>query len=247
MPRRLRLLPALAAALTAALAAPPAPALQLPDEARYRLEIAGLRAGDLVLRARQGAADYAAAARLDSAGIVGLVRPTRFEAEVRGRIHAGGFRPTAYREDVQTPRRTTRTELAWVRGVPELRAGGPQGEDATAPWRLDPASQAGTVDPMTALVQILADVPPEAACRLDLALFDGRRRGRLELFDPVPDGDGLLCTGRYTRVAGYSDEDLAEARSFDIRLRYGPAPGGALRVVAAEARTSIGRARMHRH
>lgn len=236
-----------AGGLAVLLAALPAAALQLPGDARFAVEFSGLRAGELILRSRQSASAYAAAARLDSAGLVALFRPLRFEAEVQGSIRAGRLLPVAYVEDVDNGRRAARTELAYVGGVPELRAGGPKPEEADAPWQIDPASQAGTVDPMTALLQVLADVPPAAACRLDLAVYDGRRRGRLQLLDPVPEGDGLTCTGRYTRIAGYSDRDLAERRVFDVQLRYAPGPNGALRVVTVEADSPLGRARMRRN
>ncbi len=235
-----------AATLAAFVPAPPVAALQLPAEARFSVEFRGIRVGELVLRSRQSATGYAAAARLDSAGLAALIRPARFEAEVQGRIRAGRLHPERYREDVDTGRRASHTELAYTGGVPDLRAGGPEGDDAAAPWRLDPAAQAGTVDPMTALLLLLADVPPAAACRLDIALFDGRRRGRIALGDPLPAEGGLVCSGRYARVAGYSDEELAEGRLFAFRIVYRAGRDGLLRAAEIEADSLHGRARLVR-
>lgn len=243
MPR----LPLKTVALALLLAAPNVPpALATPErsDARFDVELRGLRAGVLILQGAHNASSYAAAARLETTGLVNLIRRVRFDAGVEGRVQGGRLAPLSYREDVDTGRRESRTVMEFRNGVPRIVSAEPEREPR--PWHLDPATQGGTVDPMTTLFQILRDVPREAACRLDLPLFDGRRRGQVVLGAPQPNGDGVICHGEFRRVAGYSDDEMAEATSFPFRVVYAPAENGLLQVIRVEAESLHGRGRLVR-
>ena len=217
-------------------------------EARFELQLRGLNAGQLQLRATRTASAYAAAARLETAGVARLLRRLRFDATVQGRIQAGQPRPETYREDVDTGRRESRTEIAWTGGTPRLLRAEPAREPQ--PWHLDPATQGDALDPLTVLMQLLADIPPEAACRLDLPLFDGRRRGQVTLAPTTDPSTGTdaphSCAGEFRRIAGYSEDELAEARRFPFHLTYAPADDGTLRVAEIEAQSPYGTARLIR-
>ena len=234
--------------LVAVVLALPAPArsdaLALPDEIRFDVSLRGLPVGVLRLGTVQAPGRYAASARLETVGVARVVRDVRFEASVQGQLQAGRPRPLRYVEDVNTGRRESRTEMVWEGGVPRVLSTRP--ERTPEPWHLDPASQGGTLDPMTVILSVLVDVRPDQACRLDLPLFDGRRRGQVVLAQARPNGDGIDCVGVFRRVAGYSDEELAERRDFPFRLTYAPLDNGALRVVAMEADGQLGTARLRR-
>mgnify|MGYP000645419215 CR=1 FL=1 len=221
------------------------PATAVPAlEMRFDVEVRGLRAGVLALHNIREGGQYAASARLESTGVAALLRRIRFDAGVQGRVEGERLRPIRYREDVDTGRRESRTEIEYVRGVPRVVLSEP--ERSPEPWHLDPATQGGTLDPLSVMLSVLADVAPEAACRLDLAVFDGRRRTQIVLSEPVVEGQRVVCTGEVRRIAGYSEDDLAEARAFPFRLSYAPAGNGMLQVVEIEARSQHGRARLTR-
>lgn len=222
----------------------PAAAAETRSDMAFDVQIRGFNAGVLRMSTVRNAGSYAASARFDTAGIVGLFRPLRFDAGVEGRIRGATLAPLRYREDVQTHRREGRREIAFDGGVPRVVLEEPARE--AAPWHLDPATQRGTIDPMTALVRVMAATAAGAACRLDLTMFDGRRRSQLVLGAPQAEGEGLACAGELRRIAGYSDSEMAEARSFPFRVVYAPDADGLLQVLQVEARTNYGMARLVR-
>ena len=214
-------------------------------EARFEVTLRGLSVGLLrVVTARSDGA-YAATARVEPAGLARVLPSARFEATVQGQVRSGRAQPLRYAEDVNTGRRESRTEMVWDRGVPRVLRSEPA--RPPEPWHIDAADQAGTVDPMTLLLSLLAEVPPAQACRMDLATFDGRRRGRMVLAPGPQAGEQVTCTGIFRRVAGYAPEDLAERPEFPFSVTYAPGPGGALRVVAMEADGQLGTTRLTRN
>ena len=224
---------------------PMAAAAETRQDAVFDVEISGFRAGVFRLSRVETAGSYAATARFETAGLVGLFRPLRFQAEVQGGLAGGQKRPARYSEDVQTPRREGRTEIAWERGVPRVIREEP--EHPQRPWHLDPASQGGTLDPMSALLQLLGDVPAARACRLEVVLFDGRRRAQVLLNGTATAaGDEVACDGAFRRLAGYSESEMAENDDFPFTLTYAPNGDGTLQVVRIETATSYGPARLLR-
>lgn len=223
--------------------------LALPPALRFDVTLRGLPVGVLRLATRRTADAYAATARLEPAGLARVLPSARFTATVQGRLRGDRLQPLRYAEDVNTGRRESRTEMVWEDGVPRILRQDP--ERSPEPWHLDPAAQGGALDPMSVMLTVLSDVPPDRACRLDIATFDGRRRGRVVLTAARDGGaapaDGLRhCVGVYRRVAGYSAEELAERRDYAFRLTYAPGPDGRLRVVALEGEGQLGTARLIR-
>lgn len=217
-----------------------ATAAQSETELRFAVELRGLRAGTLRIRATETASAYAAAARIETTGLARMLRPVRFDADVQGRRTGASRQPLAYSERVETPRRDSRTELAWSGRTPRVLSSEPARDPQ--PWDIDPATQTGTLDPLSVLLEVLSDVPADRACRLDLDLYDGRRRGRVTL---TPNGAGG-CTGAFHRIAGYPEEAMAEATRFPFALTYAEAGNGTLRVTRVEAETPYGTARLTR-
>ena len=218
--------------------------LALPEDVRFNVTLGGMPVGVLRLGTAQSPGHYAATARLETTGLARLLRDVRFEASVQGLHRAGRLQPQRYAGDVHTGTRGSSIEMVWDGGVPRVvrsrQAGAPQ------PWHLDPARQADVLDPMTVLLSVLADVPPEQACQLDLPMFDGRRRAQVLVSRVRSRGHGLDCLGIFRRVAGYSDADMAEQRDFPFRLTFAPTGNGMLRVVTLEVDGSFGTTRLRR-
>jgi hypothetical protein len=92
---------------------------------------------------------------------------------------------------------------------------------------LKPADQKGTLDPLSALLALLDDAVSSQLCNADLPVFDGERRVLLSLSGPtkLPE-DGLTCQGIYTRLGGFSKQELADGITFPFYINYHPIDAG---------------------
>ncbi len=240
-----RLLPPRAAALllAVALAAPPAAADQT-DSAVFDLSLRGIRAGTLAISGAIQEGSYAAAGKLQSSGIVAMVRKISYDAKVTGRVKNGRYVPVTYEEDADTGRRQSQSVMAYQDGVPQVKVYNPPRK--TRGRDIDPATQGGTVDPLTAAYATLRDVPEAEACQVNLTIFDGKRRSQVRLSGPAVEGGRVTCAGEYRRLEGFSEEDMAEKASFPFRLIYEPARDGVLRVGEVRMDTIYGKGALKR-
>ena len=217
---------------------------QQVDEGRFDVILRGIPAGQLVFKAEQAGGRYAVAGKVQSTGIVAALLTFRYDATARGTVTPNGFRPSFYSQDTDRRGRKSRAEMSYSAGVPRPpQITPPRGR---APYDLDPATQGGTVDPLTAIFAVLRDQPRESACNTSLTLFDGRRRTQLTLGAPTVQSDGTAtCTGDYTRLGGFSPEDLAERSVFPMTLRLQPM-ADKLRVTEVRVPTVYGDAVLRR-
>lgn len=215
------------------------------DSAIFDLTLKGLHTGTLSVSGAIEGRSYAASGVLKSGGLVALVRKVRYDARARGTVVNGTFTPARYEEDADTGKRRSQSVMDYRGGVPQVKVYNPP--KAPRPGDLDPATQGGTVDPLTAAYAALRDVAPEEACKLKLVMFDGRRRSQVVLTDPKPAaGGGLTCTGEYRRLEGFSAEEMAEKARFPFRMTYAPLPDGRLRVMEISMDTIYGKGRLTR-
>lgn len=231
------------AALTFALAAPAAHADQT-DAAVFDISIRGIPTTTLSISGAVKGQNYAASGVLKSSGLLGFLKKIRYDADVSGTLSNGRFVPDRYHEKADTGKRQSDALMAYKGGVPQVKAYSPprppqQGD-------IDPASQGGTVDPLTALYAVLRDVPLTEACALKVFLFDGRRRSQVVLTSPQTTGEQITCQGEYRRLEGFSDKDMAEKTRFPFALTYQGAGPGMVRVVEISIDTLYGKGRMIR-
>lgn len=212
--------------------------------AEYDLQIRGLTVGRLALEAAETDGRYRAIGRIDSTGLARLFRRFSYRGDVSGRVSGGRFRPERYVEVADTGRRSSEAELVYRDGVPRvLRYTSPIPAAADAP---DPATQAGTVDPLTAIHAMLRDVAPAEACQLDVALFDGRRRSRIAMRPAGASGGLPVCRGVYQRLEGFTPDEVARHRSFDFTLTYRRGAGAVLEVARVAFQSLYGTASIER-
>jgi hypothetical protein len=231
----------LSALLCVALALPAA--AQTTHSATYDLRLSGIRAGVVSFSAVEDGRQYSAAARAVSSGLVSLVRDVGYDARATGRITDRGLVPTRYQESANTGERVSRAVMEYVRGVPQVKSYDPPQERRSRD--VDPATQGGTVDPMTAIFALLRDVPRDEVCTLTVEVFDGRRASRVSTSAPREDGDRILCEGEYRRVAGFSERQMREKTRFPFAIVYAPA-GDRYQVERIEIDTLYGRATLDR-
>jgi hypothetical protein len=209
----------------------------------FDVRLAGIPAGVVSFSAVEDGRQYSAAARAQSSGLVALVRDVSYDARASGRITGRGFVPTRYQESANTGERVSRAVMEFVRGVPQVKSYDPPQERRAND--VDPATQGGTVDPMTAIYALLRDVPRDQVCTLSVPIFDGRRASRVTTSGPRADGERIRCEGEYRRVAGFSDRQMREKTRFPFSITYAPA-GDRYHVERIAIDTLYGRATLDR-
>lgn len=206
------------------------------ETGRFDVYVLGLKAGELTYGMAEEGGQYAATGRVRSSGLIAAFADFRYETSVKGAVVGGRYQPRVYNETIRSSKRDDDTEIRYRAGVPV-----PQDSDKRKDHWLDPATQKGTLDPMTAFWQLLRDRAGDDLCKLDVTSFDGQRRVRMVTSGAKRSSDRVTCKGRYIREGGFSDDQLKEGREFSFTLSY--APGGARwQVSRIEAQTLRGRA-----
>ncbi|HSF64530.1 MAG TPA: DUF3108 domain-containing protein [Paracoccaceae bacterium] len=237
-----RIAPALALAVALA---PALPAASAAEPAVFDVTLKGLRAATLRIDGTEGDGRYAVTGRLESRGLAAMVRKVRFDAQASGAVAADGtLQPASFAEQTDTGSRQSEAVIDYAGGVPQVKVALP--ERKARDYDVDPSTQGGTVDPLTALYATLRDVDAGRECNLSLRMFDGRRASALTLGAPEAKDGRVTCAGEYRRVAGFSPKDMAEKTRFPFRLTYAPGPDGRMQVVEVAMDTLYGSARMER-
>lgn len=232
--------------MVAALVLPAAPVrADQTDRIVFDLSLRGIPAGSVTVNGKIAGNSYGATGVVETNGLLGAIRKIRYNGTVSGGYQAGRFTPQRF--DLSTQRGDDRFTnlIVYKNGVPvSVSRNPPRKPRATD---VDPAQQGGTIDPLTALYAVLRDVDSDAACKLDVALYDGAKRTRVRLSAPKPAGKGVTCTGEYRRLAGFSDREMQEKTSFPFTLIYAPTPDGQrLQVVEINTDTILGKGRLVR-
>ncbi len=208
-----------------------------PLSARFDVTALGFKVGELVIEGRLGETDYAVTARFGTTGLVRLFRDMGFVMRAQGRRAGDRLLPEEYSETVNTGSRRSDARLVYDLGVPRL-AGGKVEDGEVQP--LDPATQGGTIDPLTALFMVLRDQPSQGLCDADLHIFDGGRRTRVILTGRIEQPDGVTCMGQFRREDGYPPRDMKTRRVVPLTIRYAKADNGLMRATGARLRSSYG-------
>jgi hypothetical protein len=236
-----RLLSLLAAAL---LLAGAAAAEARRDEGQFDVYVAGVRAGVLVFGGVVEDGTYAAHGKIESTGLLARFLKVRYDAKSWGRVIDGRLQPASYVETANTGKRQSQAVMAYVAGVPQVKEYNPPRKSGKTV--LDPATQAGTLDPMSVIYAALRNVPEDEVCTLKVQMFDGARRSQVTLGKPNRDGDSVTCAGEYRRLAGFSEKEMAEQVSYPFTLTYLRQPDGMFRVEKMTTSTDIGTASLIR-
>ncbi|KMW58136.1 hypothetical protein AIOL_003107 [Candidatus Rhodobacter oscarellae] len=144
------------------------PVLAGPD--RFDLKVAGLRIGVVQMEATESATRYGVQANIRSTGLAAAIRHFSYSGAAAGLVRDGRLVPERYQETADTGRRSSSALMTYRGGVPTvLEYSSPR---AAAPDAPDPATQGGTLDPLSAVYALLRDVPATQACTLNVTIFD---------------------------------------------------------------------------
>lgn len=214
------------------------------DAGQFNIYVGPFRAGVLGFSGLTNGNEYAARGILRSTGLVGSLVRVSYEATSRGRVNGQQLQPLSYTEKANTGTRESEAVMEWRNGVPQVKEYRPA--RTPRPGDVDPRTQRGTLDPMTAFYKVLRDVPRSELCNIDFFMFDGARRSRVILSQPEPNGNGIDCVGEYRRVQGFSEAEMADRVSFPFTLRYVENGEGLWQLQEVTTQSTFGLARMRR-
>jgi hypothetical protein len=200
-----------------------------PLDARFAVQAFGVKVGELVLTGAIEARRYTAASQFRTTGLAGAVARVRFILQAGGNRNGARFRPTLYREEMNTGRRESQVDLRFDGVAPAALSGGTVGGDDLR----------GAVDPLTAILMVLRDRDDRPLCALRQRVFDGERLAELHLFTEDVEADEVICIGTYRRLAGYPEAELRQRREFPLRIHY-RAMDGRMRATRIRVETIYG-------
>lgn len=206
----------------------------------YTLYLGGLRAAEMEVDAKWDAERFVARSELRTVGLARLLYSGFYRASAEGEVAPAGFAPGvfeavgAFEDDRQEVR------IAYEAGRPLRVEARPPFKPR--PWEIDPAAQAGTLDPFSAALMLIRPEPVARICDRVVDVFDGRRRTRITLGPPAPSHDGIRCKGTYTRVAGFSPRSLGKGNDFPFTVVFRENRDGLAEVWQVFADTDFGRA-----
>jgi hypothetical protein len=231
----------LAAAVGLGLVTAAAAAAAASDTATFDLAVSGVHVGTVTLRAEEADGRYAAASKITPSALVGAMTGYAFDGRSSGVIDAEGrVSPVRFAANSSSPRAKRRTEIEWDGATPTRVSVEPPRRHAP-----DPARVVGALDPVSAGFALLRDAAPDEICDTSLDVFDGSRRSRLSLAEPVPADGGFTCAGVYARLEGEA-HTMSAGGSYPFTLVFVPNGDGLMRLERVETRTRFGPAVIRR-
>ncbi|WP_022704456.1 DUF3108 domain-containing protein [Pseudorhodobacter ferrugineus] len=217
---------------------------RVEDKATFDVVIRGISAASLGFSAVEEGDRYAVSGLLKSAGIAAMFRKISYTGTARGAVSETNYTPSSYVETSDNGKRTSTSKMTYSRGVPSAVQYTPA--RAGREKDVDPASQGGTVDTLTALYAILRDVDAGQECKVSLKMYDGRYVSSIAISKPATKGKTVVCSGQYRRIAGFKPEEMAERTNFPFTLTYEPVANGKMRVTEVAMESIYGKAAMKR-
>lgn len=217
---------------------------RIEDKATFDVVIRGISAAALGFSAVQDGKRYAVSGLLKSAGIAAMFRKISYSGTAKGAVSGTQYTPFSYVEKSDNGKKQSTSKMTYSRGVPSAVQYSParEGRDKD----VDPATQGGTVDTLTALYAILRDVDAGQECKVSLKMYDGRYVSSIAISNPKKQGESVTCSGKYRRIAGFKAEEMAERTTFPFTLTYQPVGDGRMRVTEVAMESIYGKAAMKR-
>ncbi len=192
---------------------------------------------------------FAMSGSLNSSGIARLFSSTSGSSSVSGRLGADGARPSAFNATYDTRRGREAVAVRFSGGGVTATEHQPAPRPRPSDWvPVRDQHLASVVDPLSAT--LVRAERPEQVCGRTLSVFDGWLRAdvRLETVStgPLPgrEGTGVVCSGRFTPVAGYrsGSRDMNYLRDRgNIRISFAPlGDSGVYAPVEASVGTRVG-------
>jgi hypothetical protein len=183
---------------------------------RYDLSIAGLPIGSASLSVLIRNKNYRADVSARIGGVLSLVTDGRGSASANGRLGAERPRVAKYALSSQSEKRQTTVRMVMSDGSINDLAINPEPPPRPDRVPVTPSHKRGVIDPVSALLMPVSgngDLLSPGSCNRTLPIFDGAQRYditlRYDRTEKVADqksgyrGDAIVCSARYTPIAGH--------------------------------------------
>ncbi|MGX9357111.1 DUF3108 domain-containing protein [Roseobacteraceae bacterium S113] len=210
------------------------------ETAEFDVYVIGLKAGRITLSIAEDDQRYAASGRIRTDGVVQAISNFRIDAEVTGLRQGPDRKPQRYVERLTSGGDTITKKLTYANATPSFETT----ESSEGHW-LPAAEQTGTLDPMTAVLELLRNRDTAELCKLDATYFDGARKSRLSAKPAGALGDTMSCAGFYERLGGFTRRELRAGTRFPFTLIYERA-GQGWKLARMDIQSTRGRAQIIR-
>ena len=201
---------------------------------RYNVALLGLSLGVATLNGTVTADGYRLDVGAKLTGLASIMGRSSGAATARGSIVNGKLSPATYATTAANSKETRTVRMA-------ITGGAVSGLDISPPFETKPdriplseANKRNIVDPLSAIVMAVPQGQPllgKAACERSIPVFDGNSRFDITLsFRETRkvkargyEGDALVCTVRYTPIAGHrpgrkATQFMADNRDIEVWL-----------------------------
>lgn len=216
----------------------------IAESGQFNVSFGGIRAGILAYDGQESGGRYSVNGAARASGLLGAIFDASVDTAAQGRVSGNRYAPSAAREVTREDGETVQRVFRYPGGVPSLTRTPPRSKPQK--HAVAASGQKGTVDTTTAAFAILRDRPAGLACDLDVSIFDGAKRHRIQFSRSQKTSKGLICHGTYTRIAGFSPKEMAEQVKWPLQMDYEQLSDGNLRVTGLTFKTSFGKARIRR-
>ena len=199
---------------------------------------------------------YAADFEVRTDGSLSWFMDWKLRSKVKGETHPEGLRPVAFRSESNWKGKERWVDVTYsTDGNPLVEAVPPPDEDDRE--RVPDDLRVGTIDPLSAGLNLVHMLTAGGRCDGTVSIFDGRRRfdaasedaGPTEI--PISDiapygGEAIACRLSVVPVKGFWRDQRYRVKPQDVLVYLRPAlPGTPLVPVRVEANTRFGAIRVH--
>jgi len=208
------------------------------DQKVFRVSIAGFPVGTASYSAAITGKRYEVQGFMGSTGFFGAFLASRYSGAVIGRVSGDRLTPQIFRGRFEQGRRFAEVDIKYSKGRPSTVIRRP--ERPAQPYDIDPTQVRGSLDPISALYFLLRDVTVDKVCTQSFQVFEGSRTSQIRMQRAQGDNGTVICNGVYTRVGGFSPEQMADRQTFPFQLVFQPTDSGLFEVREFRATTFWG-------
>lgn len=188
------------------------------DRKVFRVSIAGFPVGTASYDALVRGNRYEVQGFMGSTGFFGAFLASRYSGAVIGRVRGERLQPQIFRGRFEQSRKFAEVDIKYSGSRPVSVVRRPDREPQ--PYDINYKSVRNALDPISGLYYLLRDVTVDKVCTQNFRVFEGNRTSRIWLRRAQGTGGSVICNGVYTRVSGFSPEQMKERVNFPFRLIF---------------------------
>ncbi len=204
----------------------------------FKVTIAGFPVGTASYSAAISGKRYEVQGFMGSTGFFGAFLASRYSGAVIGRMSGDRLIPQIFRGRFEQSRKFAEVDIKYSSGRPTNVIRRP--ERPAQPYDIDYRKVKGALDPISALYFLLRDVTVDKVCTQSFQIFEGSRTSRIVMQRSQGENGAVICNGVYSRLGGFTPEQMADRQNFPFQLVFQPTASGLFEVREFRATTFWG-------